>query len=285
MDKIKGRSHFKYLMGDITLAEWCKRNGCSYAVAIKLAKEGKSQQCIKKALLKKYQKKEADIFQAAEAAQRKWAKADTIYEKQCVRCEFAADWSWHLKYEKLWDEITLGSFVYEGEQWKSIPGKSRYQASNLGRIRKKLKTGNYVLLKPYSKDRVNKKGVPNRKSLFVNIDHMQIPLARIIAETFLPHPEDKNVVIIKDKQWKHVWADNLEWVTKKQAGSKTGYSPKCSKEIEQLNQSGEVIKTFRSARYAAKELFISYQTVLDYANGRVQKPMYNLRFKDKRCDE
>ena len=271
----------KYEIEGITLHEWCKRNGCSYTVAYKLAAEGKTEAEIKKYLLKHYFKREDNIYIDALVATSKWKAAKTSYERNCVRSEFEANWGSHHKYEVLWDEITLGTFVFKGERWLPVPGTKSYECSNQGGVRKKLQGGIYKILHPYAKNRFNKKGKANRKMLAVKCGNKEFALSRLIAEVFIPHTADEKIVLIKDRKWKHVWVENLEWVSRKKAGSKTGYCPSRSIEVERLDDEGNVIETYRSAREAGKALFMSYQTALDYCHGRVRKPMYNLRFKDR----
>lgn len=279
LQEARGRTHYKYLMEGTTLREWCIKHGCSYASAWNMVRKGKSNEEIKKKLLENYEK-QYDIYQAAAKATREWKQAKTDYEMKCIRSEFEADWGQHPKYDAIWDEITLGTFTFNGEIWKRIAGTKNYECSDQGRVRKRLNNGLFRILHPYAVNRKNKKGKYNRKYLSIKIRDAQMPLARIIAEAFIPHDYKHDVVFIKDGKWKHIWANNLEWVTKEEMGAKTGYSPKRSKEVELLDENGQVIQTFRSARAAGKELFISYQTALDYCHKKVKKPLLNLRFKE-----
>lgn len=62
--------------------------------------------------------------------------------------------------------------------------------------------------------------------------------------------------------------NNLEPISKQQLGRLTGGSSK-SKPVCKI-KNGEVISFYRSARQAAKNNFMSYQTVIDRCNGKVK---------------
>ena len=76
---------------------------------------------------------------------------------------------------------------------------------------------------------------------------------------------------------------NLEVVSLKELGKRTGYISKSKRVVEVKN--GEIIRDWPSSRKAAKELYISYQTVSDYCNNKVESPMFNLMWEDDYFDE
>ena len=135
--------------------------------------------------------------------------------------------------------------IIGNEVWKNIDYDSRYQVSNFGRIRKKIIKG-YRYLKPF------KKG-----NLFL--------------------------VKIKNKLDFDNYYKNLEIVSLEELGKRTGHISKSKRVVEVKDN--EIIRDWRSARTAAKDLFVSYQTVMDYCNKKVQKPMYNLMWEDDYFNE
>lgn len=71
---------------------------------------------------------------------------------------------------------------------------------------------------------------------------------------------------------------NMRLITLKESGRLTGGKSK-SKPVELLDDTGEVVDSWSSARRAAKALFISYQTVANICNGVTKDKVYNLRWE------
>lgn len=90
------------------------------------------------------------------------------------------------------------------DTWKTIPGFQDYEASTTGFIRNKYTqkiikhnvNGGYCQIILYD----NKKRFPRK-------------VHRLIAETFIENPEDKQSVNHKDKNRENNCVDNLEWMT------------------------------------------------------------------------
>lgn len=101
------------------------------------------------------------------------------------------------------------------EVWKVIPGfNNKYEVSNMGRVKslmyktpRILKSGTSIAGNPngYQKVMLRKNNKTHR--LYVHI---------LVAEAFLPNPENKPEVNHIDEVKTHNWATNLEWVTRKE---------------------------------------------------------------------
>ncbi len=154
------------------------------------------------------------------------------------------------------------------ETWKSIPYDVRYQVSNFGRFRKKNPKNGYRYLKPFRKQNL----------FIVKIKDKDMNCARLVANASIKPLSRKDRVYHKNGLEFDNHYKNLKIVTLKELGKLTGYISKSQRVVQIEKQ--EIIKEWPSARKAAKELFVSYQTVMDYCNGKVQKPMYKLMWEE-----
>jgi hypothetical protein len=97
------------------------------------------------------------------------------------------------------------------EIWKDIKGYDGYQVSNTGKVyslkSKKILSQN--LLNTYFGSRPGYYHV----MLFVNGKKKNVLVHRLVAEAFIPNPENKPQVHHKDHNPHNNNANNLEWVT------------------------------------------------------------------------
>lgn len=159
------------------------------------------------------------------------------------------------------------------EQWKTIEYDTRYQVSNFGRFRKKNPKKGYRYLKPFRK----------RNLFFVKIKDKDFSCARLVANAFIRKLSSSERVYHKNKIENDNCVNNLKIVSLQELGKLTGHISKSQRVIEV--KGGEINRIWSSARKAAKDLFVSYQTVVDYCNRKVQQPMFNLRWEDDYFDE
>lgn len=160
------------------------------------------------------------------------------------------------------------------EDWKTIKGYEKYKISNLGEI-KNSKTGR-ILKKDKSRNYyevvLSEKGKIKKYSVH-----------RLVAEYFIPNPENKPQVNHKDGNKLNNKVDNLEWVTcsenilhsyanglqiHNQLG-KFGWNSFRGKPIKQIDiKSGKIIKEYGSMEDAARQLHIKYaQNIKACADG------------------
>lgn len=98
------------------------------------------------------------------------------------------------------------------EIWKDIIGyEGIYQVSNLGRIKiiKNMHKGNKTTFMEISPNRYGY----CRVSLWKNKKRKTYCVHRLVAEAFIPNPENKPQVNHKDGQKSNNDAENLEWAT------------------------------------------------------------------------
>lgn len=151
------------------------------------------------------------------------------------------------------------------EIWKDIKGyEGLYQASNLGRVRS-FRNSSRKKCEPYilSPGKINS-GYLN-VVLNKNGVRQTLKLHRLIAETFIPNPNNLSDVNHKDENKLNNCVDNLEWMshkdnmnygTLKSRLKNKHINSELSKKVIQKDLNGNVIKIWDSISQAAKHLNI-----------------------------
>lgn len=116
---------------------------------------------------------------------------------------------------------------------------------------------------PYVK-RQGRNNYPLLKVKFNNKEHI---VKQLVAQHFLTY-KNGDAITHKDGDFKNCHKDNLIVTTHKELGQWTGDLAR-SEPIEVVKD-GEST-WYKSGREAAKSLFVSYQTLYDYLNGRSGK--------------
>lgn len=173
--------------------------------------------------------------------------------------------------EKITISESLSLESFEGEEWKELMGFWNYEISNYGRVKR-----NYVEIirsdgqfQPYHPRIIKqcydgfgykllalKKSEGKRSTRRVHI---------LVADYFVPNPENKPEVN-HIKEIKNLnWFDELEWATRiencnhgtrnKRKGETFIKRRRRCKPILKMNMNGEVIKEYYSAKEASKEGF------------------------------
>lgn len=172
----------------------------------------------------------------------------------------------------------------EKEIWKTFltNGVIEYQASNLGRFKRVGKRkSNY--LKPYHRNCYeNKRNRPHSVVIATSIDKKkkEYNCNKLIAELFIRKLKDDEVVINKNGDRLDLRVLNLFITTKKNLGHITGGKSSKSKKIYYYDNM-DYRTSYPSARNLAKKLGVSYQTVLDIANGRTKNPKFKIVWANK----
>lgn len=161
------------------------------------------------------------------------------------------------------------------EIWKDIEGfEGLYQVSNLGNVKSLCwnHTRRSKLLNPYSHG-----GGYKRVHLFKDHQHYKVFVHRLVAEAFLPNPENKPVVNHKDGNKSNNHVKNLEWATIKEnthhaikhglrplvckpTGFKGHFSP-VAKAVIQKTPDGTVIQRWGCSVEAADALGYSFDAI------------------------
>ena len=146
--------------------------------------------------------------------------------------------------------------VYDGEVYEGL-----YKVSNFGRILSLNyhQTGKADLMTP------SKVGTGYlRVQLWKNKEYKTCLVHRLVAETFLPNPENLPQVNHIDEDKTNNRVDNLEWKshrdncnhgTRNERSAKTRTNGKLSKRVLQLSLSGDLIKEWESTRECERNGF------------------------------
>ena len=135
----------------------------------------------------------------------------------------------------------------EREIWKPIKGwEGLYEVSNLGNV-KSFHKGKELILKPRKK--------PNGYLQVILQDNgikKCVHIHRLVAQAFIPNPDNLPTVNHIDENKENNRVDNLEWMTTK---DNTTYSQ--GKAINQYTLNMEFVRTWESRHEAARVLNIN----------------------------
>lgn len=151
------------------------------------------------------------------------------------------------------------------EIWKDIKGyEGLYQVSNLGRIKSLSRwKQNYKKL-IYIEERILKQGF-NGKYYHVRLSKegktKTYLVHKLVAEAFIPNPNNLPQVNHKDENKENNRADNLEWCTQIYNCNYGKRSDCLRKKIGQYDLQGNLIKEWQGMRMAAKNLNICYSSI------------------------
>lgn len=155
------------------------------------------------------------------------------------------------------------------EIWKDIEGfEGRYQISSLGRVKSFLvDTENGMILKPM----VCTNGYL-RIDLRNNGKYYKFLVHRVVAETFLPNPNNFEYVNHKDESRDNNCVDNLEWCTPKYNANygtaKQRIADAKSKPIVQYEKNGDYLKTWKSSMEVQRTLGFDRSSILRCCMGK-----------------
>ena len=167
------------------------------------------------------------------------------------------------------------------EIWKDIPHTDgQYQVSNLGNVRSLFyhsRSWNRIYRTRLLKQKMNPSGYHN-VSILINKKRVTKDIHKIIAQLFVPNPENKPQVNHIDGNKSNNSVSNLEWVTAKENNKhaiETGLRnphalsgcAKPRKQVAQYDLSGELINVWDSVYDAASYYGIKHNCISSCANG------------------
>lgn len=166
--------------------------------------------------------------------------------------------------------------------WKDIPGyNGRYQISREGVVRRIYKKG--------VRDLCQFKKKAHRSELFVKLCkydcYRDCLVGYLVAITWIgPPPKDmvayhKNGIISDNR------VENIGYITRSELGRISGDKTSKRNIVFKIDSNGNVVEIYRSARAAARDNYMSHQTMLDRCHNRVLNPYvmdgYDYQFEDR----
>ena len=167
------------------------------------------------------------------------------------------------------------------EIWKDVVGyEGLYQVSNLGRVKSVITWNGYEYLKKEKimKPFENKRGY---KSIGFTKDGKTITyrLHRIVAQAFIPNPENKPIINHKNGVKSDNRVENLEWCTYSENTihaiktglmvPKKGGQDKRSVSVNQFDKSGQFIKKWDSISEIKRELNYDKKAIISCCKGKL----------------
>lgn len=148
------------------------------------------------------------------------------------------------------------------EEWKEYQN-SGYYISSYGEVKRKLKNGRWRFL---SNKAIDRYGYP-KITLSINGERRTISIHRLVAELFIPNPENKPQVnhINGDKTNNRM--QNLEWVTGEENMEHcfTKLHHKATRPIVRISPDMREFKLFPSVSEAARVTRLNHKTIYEAA--------------------
>lgn len=171
------------------------------------------------------------------------------------------------------------------EEWKKIYENGQmtfYSVSNTGRVRND-QTGK--ILKASKSD--------GYLVISISLGHGNMKrkrVHRLVAEYFIPNPENKPFVNHIDGKRDNDYVENLEWVTPSenmQHARKTGlYEYQKTRPVRQYNLNGDFMMIFESATEAARQCDCDQSKIIEVCRGnRKTAGYYQWRYDDELLDK
>jgi hypothetical protein len=166
--------------------------------------------------------------------------------------------------------------------WRRIPGfDGMYEVSVMGEVRSWRSKGGGraekpTMLKPYVK-KTKAHGSPSRWPYVKLQDETGkrkfLAVHWLMRDVWMKGKRPNMVVWHRNGDLTDCCLSNLEYINRKALGKKTGHKAG-RMAVLKVNQEGEVVACYRSAREAARQNYVSYQTVLDRCHNKTKNPFW-----------
>ena len=155
------------------------------------------------------------------------------------------------------------------ETWRDIQGyDGRYQVDREGNIRRVFPSGKTRLLQPHHKK------MAGSQRLIVHLYHngkqKEVIVMQIVARAFLGPCPEGCVPYHKNGCQSDNYVNNIAYIDRRQLGKMTGAMSR-RKPVAKIDQNGEIVDVYSSAREAARKNYMGYQSVIDRCNGKIKR--------------
>lgn len=150
------------------------------------------------------------------------------------------------------------------ETWRNIPEyNGKYQADMEGNVRRVYPSGKTRAMTPYHKKTNGSQRLIVK--LTYNDKSKEVTLLQIMARTFLGPAPKGCVPYHKNGCQSDNYIQNIAYISRKELGKKTGAKSR-KRSVVKIDLLGEIVDIYSSAREAARENYMSYQTIIDRCN-------------------
>lgn len=161
------------------------------------------------------------------------------------------------------------------KEWREVRGyEGLYEVSFEGLVRRLWKRREPTTLTPY-KRKPRRNGRRSAREYVKlsdgNGEGREVAIIKIVGEAWLGPLPPGMVYYHKNGDTSDHHVNNIGKITPKELGRKTGASA-TRRPVRKIDRSGDVVKFYPSARAAARDNYVSYQTVMDRCNGKVKNP-------------
>lgn len=147
--------------------------------------------------------------------------------------------------------------------WYDVPGyDGKYQVNFDGNVRMALKHGRYKVLRPYVKKSTGRR--------CIKLNGKEQVVMKIMQRTFIGEIPPGMSAYHKNGLKSDDCLGNIGVLSKSELAKLTGLKNGCEFRIVKINDMGEIVDVYRSAREAGRKNYMSYQAILDRINGRVK---------------